>query len=240
MAKTKKKQNKELGVGSIIAMVVAGLLLIGILAGVVWYVHSGKAGVSQSAGLITTVEPSLVPNESDGSASDSSADTAKDKGTAKKTRMSKEEAVSAIEAEEAAAKKTRSNLTTQAASADTNASGSVVYKSKVTATQLGKYYDADTDAFRKVYDGKTVTVTGKLSGKSAKMLYVELATGTKVPLRVYLNSEEQREQFNALKDGSSITVKGNVAVLYPMDTDSGGFQEMANGLIALDTVSLVK
>lgn len=239
MAKSKKKQNKELGVGSIIAMVIAGLLLIGILAGVVWYVHSGKADVSQSAGLITTVVPSEVPNESNGAASDGSADTAKDNGTAKKSKMTKEELVSAVEAEEAAAKKTQSNQTTKA-SADTNASGSIVYKSKVTATQLGKYYDEDIDAFRKVYDGKTVTVTGKLAGKSAKMLYVELSTGTKVPLRVYLNSEEQREQFNALKDGSGITVKGNVAVLYPMDTDSGGFQEMANGLIALDTVSLVK
>ena len=50
MAKTKKKQNKEMGVGSIIALVVAALTLIAILAGVVFYVHSGKAGISESAG----------------------------------------------------------------------------------------------------------------------------------------------------------------------------------------------
>ena len=35
MAKNKAKQNKEFGVGSIIALVIAGLVLIGILAGVV-------------------------------------------------------------------------------------------------------------------------------------------------------------------------------------------------------------
>ena len=98
-------------------------------------------------------------------------------------------------------------------------------QSKVTAKQLGEYYDADTDSFRKVYDSKTVTVTGKLSGKSAKMLYVELATGTKVPMRVYLNSEEQRTQFSDLKDGSTITVKGNIGVLYPQEVDAGGFRK---------------
>ena len=119
-------------------------------------------------------------------------------------------------------------------------SGGIVYQSKVTSKQLGQYYDTDIDAFRRAYDGKTVTVTGKLTGKSPKMLYVELATGTKVPMRVYLESEEQRTQFNALKEGSTITVKGSLGILYPQSMDAGGFQEMANGLIALDSVTLVK
>lgn len=234
MAKTRKKQNKELGVGSIIAMVVAGLLLVGILAGVVFYVHSGKAGVSQSAGLITTVEPSVAPDESDGAASDGTG------GDSKSTsKLSKEDVADAIEADEAASKTAKASDSAKD-TAEKDSSGTIAYRSKVTAKQLGQYYDTDIDAFRKAYDGKTVTVTGKLSGKSAKMLYVELATGTKVPMRAYLNSEEQREQFNALKVGSTITVKGNVGILYPQSMDSGGLQEMADGLIALDTVTLVK
>ena len=60
MAKNKTKQNKEFGVGSIIALVIAGLVIIGILAGVVLYVHSGRAGISQSAGLITGVETQVA------------------------------------------------------------------------------------------------------------------------------------------------------------------------------------
>ena len=43
-----------------------------------------------------------------------------------------------------------------------------------------------------------------------------------------------------MKDGSTITVKGNLGILYPQSMDAGGFQEMANGLIALDSVTLVK
>lgn len=239
MANSRNNQKKELGVGSIIAMVVAALLLIGILGGVIYYVHSGRAGISQSAGLITTVEASQVPQESADAASDGSAGDSQDAGTGKTSKVSKEDVVREIEANEAAAKTAKATTAAEKTTAGSNASG-IAYKSKVTAKQLGQYYNADTDAFRKAYDGKTVTVTGTLSAKSAKMLYVELSTGTKVPLRVYLNSEEQREQFNALGEGSTITVKGNVAVLYPQAVDSGGFQEMANGLIALDTVTLVK
>ena len=157
-----------------------------------------------------------------------------------KTRLSKEDVVKAAE-EEASKAKERSSRKAENTEAPANSSvGGITYQSKVTAKQLGQYYTADTDAFRKVYDGKTVTVTGTLSGKSPKMLYVELATGAKVPMRVYLNSEEQRTQFNALEEGSTITVKGNVGVLYPQSMDAGGFQEMANGLIALDSVTLVK
>ncbi|MBQ8083481.1 MAG: OB-fold nucleic acid binding domain-containing protein [Clostridia bacterium] len=236
MAKTKKKQKKEMGVGSIIALVVAALVLIGILAGVVLYVHSGRAGISQSAGLITGVETQVATENAAGDDAEK-ADTAEAEATDKAaTGKAKEEASAAAKSASARSAKEASTPKDSAKSS----SGSITYQSKVTAKQLGQYYDADTDAFRKAYDGKTVTVTGKLSGKSAKMLYVELATGTKVPMRVYLNSEEQRTQFDALKEGSTITVRGNVGVLYPQSMDSGGFQEMANGLIALDSVTLVK
>lgn len=236
MAKTKKKQNKEMGVGSIIALVVAALTLIAILAGVVFYVHSGKAGISESAGLITGVETQVATENAvgdDAAKADSSEAEATDKATgdnAKEEASAAEKNASARSAKEASTPKDSAK----------GSSVNITYQSKVTAKQLGQYYDADTDAFRKAYDGKTVTVTGKLSDKSAKMLYVELATGTKVPMRVYLDSEEQRTQFNELKDGSTITVKGNLGILYPQTMDAGGFQEMANGLIALDSVTLVK
>lgn len=236
MAKTKKKQNKEMGVGSIIALVVAALTLIAILAGVVFYVHSGKAGISESAGLITGVETQVATENvagDDAAKADSSEAEATDKATGDKA---KEEASAAEKNASARSAKEASTPKDSAKGSSVN----ITYQSKVTAKQLGQYYDADTDAFRKVYDGKTVTVTGKLSDKSAKMLYVELATGTKVPMRVYLDSEEQRTQFNELKDGSTITVKGNLGILYPQTMDAGGFQEMANGLIALDSVTLVK
>ena len=236
MAKNKAKKNKEFGVGSIIALVIAGLVLIGILAGVVLYVHSGKAGISQSAGLITGVE-TQVATENAAGADQTDADAAdkesKGKSTASGEAVTKE--AESVTAEESASKKEESTKASSKAS-----SGGIVYQSKVTSKQLGQYYDTDIDAFRKAYDGKTVTVTGKLTGKSPKMLYVELATGTKVPMRVYLESEEQRTQFNALKEGSTITVKGSLGILYPQSMDAGGFQEMANGLIALDSVTLVK
>ncbi len=239
MAKSRSKQKKELGVGSIIALVVAALVLIGILAGVVFYVHSGKAGISESAGLITANVTDVSAENADAAEGDSADAEAADSSSKGKSKVSKEEVVEAIEkAEQSASARASKEQITPKDSA--KSAGGITFQSKVTAKQLGEYYDADTDSFRKVYDGKTVTVTGKLSGKSAKMLYVELATGTKVPMRVYLNSEEQRTQFNDLKDGSTITVKGNIGVLYPQEVDAGGFQEMANGLIALDSVTLIK
>ncbi len=234
MAKTKAKQNKEFGVGSIIALVIAGLVLIGILAGVVLYVHSGRAGISQSAGLITGVETQVATENGDAAAD------AVDKASKGKSRVSKEDVVKEAEAEAAKAEESASRKAESTKDSANSSSGGITYQSKVTSKQLGQYYDTDIDSFRKVYDGKTVTVTGKLTGKSPKMLYVELATGTKVPMRVYLESEGQRTQFNALKEGSTITVKGSLAILYPQAMDAGGFQEMANGLIALDTVTLVK
>lgn len=236
MAKQRqKKRNKGLGAGGIVALVIAGLVLIGILAGVIWYVHSGRVGMGQSAGIITaeqttvlekTTSKDVVSDEGDGSAK-----TSKDKSktTAKAADEGKSENATSADRKEASTPK------------DSAAgSSAVTFKSKTTAKTLGKYYTADTDAFRKAYDGKTVTVSDTISDKSAKMLYVELETGKKVPLRVYLSSEEQREQFNKFAKGDTITVKGSVGVLYPMDVDSGGFQEMADGLIALDSVSLVK
>lgn len=235
MAKSKKNQKKELGVGSIIALVVAALVLVGILAGVVFYVHSGKAGISESAGLITANVTEVSAENAGAAEGDAEEADATDKDSKDKSSLSKEDAVKAEQSASARASKEASTPKDS-----TKSSGSITFQSKVTASQLGEYYNQDTDAFRKAYDGKTVTVTGKLSDKSAKMLYVELATGTKVPMRVYLNSEEQREQFSALKDGSTITVKGNLGILYPQSMDAGGFQEMANGLIALDSVTLVK
>ena len=216
MAKSKKNQKKELGVGSIIALVVAALVLVGILAGVVFYVHSGKGGISETAGLITANVTEVSAENAGAAEGDAEEADAADKDSEDKSSLSKEDAVKAEQSASARASKEASTPKDS-----TKSSG-------------------NTDAFRKAYDGKTVTVTGKLSDKSAKMLYVELATGTKVPMRVYLNSEEQREQFSALKDGSTITVKGNLGILYPQSMDAGGFQEMANGLIALDSVTLVK
>lgn len=230
--KQQRKQEKGVGVGSIVAMVIAGLVLVGILGGVVWYVHSGRAGLGQSAGLLTAGETTIV--------SDNTSDGEEDAAAADDT-----EEVESKKADEASEKKTTkadrkdTNTPKDSAKSSSNGSAAVAFKSKTTAKTLGKYYDADTDAFRKAYDGKTVTVSGSISDKSAKMLYVELETGKKVPLRVYLNSEEQREQFSKFAKGDTITVKGTMGVLYPMDTDAGGFQEMANGLIALDTVTLV-
>lgn len=223
--KRQAKQDKGLNAGGIVALVIAGLALIGILAGVVFYVHSGRAGLDQSAGLITANEPTEVTQKAD-LAEDEVLVTMTDKDGNVVSAVSKKESTTA--SEEGSAKDS-------AAAAEAS-----VFKSKTTAKNLGKLYVADTDAFRKAYDGKTVTVSGKMSGKSAKMLYVELETGTKVPMRVYLSSEEQRERFNKIPDSSNITVKGSLGVLYPMQSDAGGFQEMANGLIALDNVSLVK
>lgn len=230
MAKPKKKES--LGVGGIIGLVVAALLLIGILGGVVYYVHSGRAGVGQSAGILAADE-TLTGSMSLEEEKEAAAEEAAENGKKKKTP--------AEEASKDAKKSSDADSKDAKASDDAETvSGEVVYKAQTTAKSLGAMYDKDVDAFRKAYDGKTVTVTGKLTDKSSKMLYVALDTGTKVPLRVYLSTEEQREQFNAFEKGKTLTVKGSVAVLYPQATDSGGFQEMANGLIALDTVSLVK
>ena len=233
-----KRQNKKvLGAGGIVALVIAGLALVAILVGVVYYVHSGRAGMGQSAGLITANETTLVTQKT----------TELDKESAEEAEDADAEAEDADAADSSDSSK--SNKTAKASdskesstpkdSAASSSSGSI-YKKKTTAKKLGKLYDADTDAFREAYYGKTVTVSGKLVSKSAKMLYVELDTGTKVPMRVYLNSEEQREQFNKIDEGTTITVKGTVGVLYPMQSDAGGFQDMKDGLFALDTVTLVK
>ena len=88
MAKNKAKQNKEFGVGSIIALVIAGLVLIGILAGVVLYVHSGKAGISQSAGLITGVETQVATENATG-ADQTDADAANKESKASRPRPGK-------------------------------------------------------------------------------------------------------------------------------------------------------
>lgn len=238
MARTQTKKNEKLSTGGIIALVIAGLLLVAMLVGIIFYVHSGKAGVDQSAGLITAGETTFVEQKT-------KAETGKAKTAAAETKTVTDKdgnvavveekdgttkVVKAVKSEESAAKETAEKLSAK----------DIVFANSVTAKQLGQYYDADVDTFRKLYDGKRVTVRGKISGKSAKMLYVELATGTKVPLRVYLSTEEQREAFNLMPEGKTISVKGNVAVLYPQQMDNGGFQEMANGLIALDNVSLVK
>lgn len=231
----KKRQNKKgLGAGGIVALVIAGLALVAILVGVVYYVHSGRAGMDQSAGLITANETTLVTQKTT-ELDKESAETAEDADAETEDAEAAESSDSSETANAADSKES----STPKDSAASSSSGSI-YKKKTTAKKLGKLYDADTDAFRKAYDGKTVTVSGKLVSKSAKMLYVELDTGTKVPMRVYLNSEEQREQFNKIDEGTTITVKGTVGVLYPMQSDAGGFQDMKDGLIALDTVTLVK
>ncbi len=234
MAHTSQKKNDKLGVGGIIALVIAGLLLVAMLAGVIFYVHSGKAGVDQSAGLITANDTTAVEQKTEASKTaenETSAET--------QTVTDKDGNVMVVETKDGTTKVVKSDET---AAKDTEklSAKDIVFANSVTAKQLGRYYDTDVDTFRKVYDGKTVTVKGKLAGKSAKMLYVELATGTKVPMRVYLSTEEQRENFNLLAEGKTITVKGNLAILYPQEMDAGGFQEMADGLIALDNVALVK
>lgn len=238
MARTQTKKNDKLGAGGIIALVIAGLLLIAMLAGIIFYVHSGKAGVDQSAGLITAGETTAAEQKT------KAATAAEQKTTAAETQTvtDKDGNVLVVEEKDGTTKVVKSAKSEESAAKDkpTLSAKDIVFSNSVTAKQLGQYYDADVDTFRKLYDGKTVTVKGKLSGKSAKMLYVELATGTKVPMRVYLSSEEQREAFNLLAEGKTITVKGNLAILYPQQMDNGGFQEMANGLIALDSVSLVK
>ena len=238
MARTQTKKNDKLGAGGIIALVIAGLLLIAMLAGIIFYVHSGKAGVDQSAGLITAGETTAVEQKT------KAATAAEKKTTAAETQTvtDKEGNVLVVEEKDGTTKVVKSAKSEESAAKDKPklSAKDIVFSNSVTAKQLGQYYDADVDTFRKLYDGKNVTVKGKLSGKSAKMLYVELATGTKVPLRVYLSTEEQREAFNLLAEGKTITVKGNLAILYPQQMDAGGFQEMANGLIALDSVSLVK
>ena len=240
MARNTKKKNDRLGKGGIAALVLAGLLLIAVLAGVIFYVHSGKAGVSESAGLITANETTAIEQPT---AEEPDADEATTKAV--KTVTDKDGNVVTVKEDEDAtgAKASGSDETTKKEPAKDTAklsASDIVFQSKVTAKQLGQYYDADVDTFRKVYDGKTVTVTGKVASKSPKMLYVELATGTKVPMRIYLSTEAQREAFNLLEKGKKITVKGNLAILYPEQVDAGGFQEMANGLIALDSVTLVK
>ena len=239
MARTQTKKNDKLGTGGIIALVIAGLLLIAMLAGIIFYVHSGKAGVDQSAGLITAGETTVAEQQT------KAAKTAAEKKTTvaeTQTVTDKEGNVLVVEEKDGTTKVVKSAKSEESAAKDKPklSAKDIVFSNSVTAKQLGQYYDADVDTFRKLYDGKNVTVKGKLSGKSAKMLYVELATGTKVPMRVYLSTEEQREAFNLLAEGKTITVKGNLAILYPQQMDAGGFQEMANGLIALDSVSLVK
>ncbi|MBO4383148.1 MAG: hypothetical protein J5847_03545 [Clostridia bacterium] len=240
MAQKRTKKNDKLGKGGIAALIIAGLLLIALLVGVIFFVHSGKAGVSESAGLITANETTAV-EQTTALEPDADETTAK----AVKTVTDKDGNVVTVKEDEdaAGAKSSGTDETTKKEPAKDTAKVSpsdIVFQSKVTAKQLGQYYDADVDTFRKVYDGKTVTVTGKVASKSPKMLYVELATGTKVPMRIYLSTEAQREAFNLLEKGKKITVKGNLAILYPEQVDAGGFQEMANGLIALDSVTLVK
>lgn len=239
--KRQRKQDKGLGVGSIIALVIAGLVLIGILAGVVWYVHSGRNVMGQTAADVTIQQTTVLENvtlEGEDAAAEDDSDGA---GSSEKSAKDASKNADSAGAKNTTAAAGNAAATTKAsAGSASDSSVKVAYKSKATAKTLGKYYTADTDAFRKAYDGKTVTVTGTISDKSSKMLYVEFETGKKVPLRVYLSSEEQREQFNKFAKGDTITVKGTVAVLYPMNTDAGGFQEMANGLIALDSVTLVK
>lgn len=230
-----RKQNKDrLGAGGIIALVVAALALIGILAGVAFYIHNGNASAGTAGASLTAEEPVTAVQKT----------TKKDKTVAgeEADKTEKAQTTKTKTAADASKKATKTDENTPKDKETTKkkSTGSVPFKSKATAKQLAKYYNTDVDAFRDAYEGKTVTVTGKLSDKSAKMLYVDLATGAKVPLRVYLNSEDQREEFNAIETGTTITVKGNVGVLYPMDVDAGGFQEMANGLIALDSVTLVK
>ena len=220
MATAKKK---ELGVGGIVGLVIAALLLLAILAGVVFYVHSGRAGIGQSAGILTPEESTAI-----------SAELATDPAEAGSDAEAAE--TDAVDAET-----TNADAADASVPKDKEASsdGAVTYKAKTTAKKLGALYDQDVEAFRNAYQGKTVTVTGKVTDKSAKMLYIELDTGTKVPLRIYTSSEEQRDQFSAFAKGTEITVRGTMSILYPAEVDSGGFQEMANGLIALDTVTLV-
>ena len=155
MAKSKKNQKKELGVGSIIALVVAALVLVGILAGVVFYVHSGKAGISESAGLITANVTEVSAENAGAAEGDAEEADATDKDSKDKSSLSKEDAVKAEQSASARASKEASTPKDSAKS-----SGSITFQSKVTASQLGEYYNQDTDAFRKAYDGKTVTVLG--------------------------------------------------------------------------------
>ncbi len=233
MAKPRKKQKKELGKGGIAALIIAGIALVAILVGVVYFVQSGGAGVSESAGLISVGDNQTVANESEDAADDGSVEVDPATTTKKGDKVSAEDVIAEAEENSEKAANTPKNN-----ESDSSTDG-IVYKSKATAKQLAQYYDEDIDAFRKAYDGKTVTVTGKLASKSSKMLYVELTTGTKVPMRVYINGEDEREKFSDLKKGATITVKGNVGVLYPQSMDNGGLQEMANGLIAIDTATLV-
>lgn len=230
-AKQNKRARQKLGAGGVLALVLAGVILVAILGGVVYYVHSGKAGVGESTGMIAS--SSTVATESDSKAVDEVTDSDGNVVTGQ-GQISAEDVVREAESRSRKAAQTPKN------SPEGASAGKIVFKNTVTANQLGTYFTTDVNSFRKVYDGKTVTVTGKLSSKSSKMLYVELSTGTKVPMRVYLSNEEQREQFSDLENGTSITVRGNVGVVLPEKMDNGGFQEMANGMIALDTVTLVK
>ena len=95
MAKSKKNQKKELGVGSIIALVVAALVLVGILAGVVFYVHSGKGGISETAGLITANVTEVSAENAGAAEGDAEEADAADKDSEDKSSLSKEDAVKA-------------------------------------------------------------------------------------------------------------------------------------------------
>lgn len=225
-----KKQNQKLGTGGIIALVIAGLLLIAVLAGVIFYVHSGKAGVGQSAGVIASEETTDAALSSTKASSDEEVTLAEEE-----TTLTEEEAAAAEETTAAESAIEKKETVTKE-----DGTAAVTFKKSVTAKQMGKFFDISPEDTFKAYDSKTVTLSGVLKDKSAKMLYVELKTGTKVPCRVYLNSEEQREQFNKFEKGDKIKVKGEMAILLPSSTDPGGFQEMASGMIAISNVTLVK
>ena len=226
-SKRESKRNKSLSTGGIIALVVAALVLVAILVGVVLYVHSGKAGVNESAGLVTANETTLVEQKT--TASEEETDATDASSDAKSTTKA-----------DASTTTVKAKINEKEVVTKADGSAAVVYKKSLTAKQLGQYFKASPEDTFKQYDSKTVTLTGTLSDKSSKMLYVELKTGTNVPCRVYLNSEEQREQFNAIENGTKIKVKGTVGIMLPSSVDPGGFQEMANGLIALEDVTLVK
>ena len=216
MAKTKAKK-KNVSAGGIVGMVVAALLLIALLGGVIFYVHSGGAGRSESAGIVSANSTTEVSQT-----------------TTEEATTEEAEETTAAESTTEKAIATDNTVTTKKNSAK------VAFKSSVTAKQMGKYFAASPEATFNAYDSKTVTLSGTLSDKSAKMLYVELKTGTDTPCRVYLNSEEQREQFYNMSIGSTVKVKGEMAIVLPSDMDQGGFQEMANGLIGMNNVTIEK
>ena len=221
----KNAAKKQAGKGGIIALIIAGILLVAVLAGVIFYVHSGKAGVDQSAGVIAADETTEA---------------------AKKTTTTVTLVEETTAAEDMTIDTTGETVTVTGsvdkAEVVTKADGTnaVVFKKSVSAKQMGQFFAVSPEDTYKQYDGKTVTLSGVLKSKSAKMLYVELKTGTKVPCRVYLNSEEQREQFNKFEKGDKIKVKGELAILLPASTDPGGFEDMVNGMIAMQSATLIK